>query len=122
MKNTYSIQIFWSDEDGHYLAQVQELPGCVSDGKTYQEALDNLQVILEEWIETATAEGMPIPPPLTLERLQNEKMKAQQEFQQIVQTAIADAMEKQKTELRAVPATGWGFDPSTELAISSKSR
>ena len=120
--NNYSIQLIWSDEDGCYLAQVPELPGCVSDGRTRQEALDNLQVILEEWIETATADGMPIPTPLTLERLQGENLKAQEEFQKIVQTAISHAIEKQKNELRMTQPAGWRFAPNIELALSGKTR
>jgi predicted RNase H-like HicB family nuclease len=122
MKSNYSVQFIWSDEDGCYLAQVPELPGCVSDGQTYQQALENLQVILEEWIETARAEGMPIPTPLTLQRLQSENLKAQEEFQKTVQDAVAHAIEKQRHELRIAQSTAWRFDPNTELAFSAKTR
>lgn len=123
MNNNYSIQLIWSDEDGCYLAQIQELPGCMSDGRTRQEALQNLEVILQEWIETATEEGMPVPAPLTLARLKNENMKAQEEFQKMVHVAITDALEKQKNESRMAQQTGWvRFDPNLELAFSGKSR
>ncbi|WP_242729079.1 type II toxin-antitoxin system HicB family antitoxin [Microcoleus vaginatus] len=40
-----------------------ELPGCAADGETYQEALQNLEIIMQEWIETANALGRPIPQP-----------------------------------------------------------
>lgn len=47
----------------NHLAQVPELAGCKSDGKTYQEALANVQVIIAEWIETANSIGRAIPTP-----------------------------------------------------------
>jgi len=54
MEKKYEIIIFWSSEDNAYIAEVPELPGCMADGKTYQEALANAEQIIEEWIETAT--------------------------------------------------------------------
>ena len=51
--NKYEIIIFWSDEDKSYIADVPELPGCMADGKTYQEAISNAEIIINEWIETA---------------------------------------------------------------------
>jgi predicted RNase H-like HicB family nuclease len=39
------------------------LPGCAADGATYQEALANFEIIIQEWIETATELGRPIPEP-----------------------------------------------------------
>jgi predicted RNase H-like HicB family nuclease len=63
MSSKYEIIMFWSDEDGAYLAEVPELPGCMADGNTYQEALSNAERIIQEWIETATELGRPIPQP-----------------------------------------------------------
>ena len=59
----YEVIIYWSDEDKAYIAEVPELPGCASDGSTYQEALLNVEVIIQEWIETAKKLGRPIPKP-----------------------------------------------------------
>jgi len=59
----YEVIIYWSDEDKAYIAEVPELPGCVSDGSTYQEALSHVEVIIQEWIETAKESGRPIPKP-----------------------------------------------------------
>ncbi len=59
----YEVIIYWSDEDEAFIAEVPELPGCASDGRTYEEALANVQVIIEEWIETARELGRPIPEP-----------------------------------------------------------
>ena len=63
MENKYEIIIFWSDEDKSFIAEVPELPGCMADGKTYQEALSNAEIIISEWVETAKELGRPIPQP-----------------------------------------------------------
>jgi predicted RNase H-like HicB family nuclease len=59
----YEIIIYWSDEDNAYIAEVPELDGCMADGKTYAEALQNAEVIISEWIETAQSLGRKIPVP-----------------------------------------------------------
>jgi len=59
----YEIIIYWSDEDKSFIAEVPELPGCMTDGLTYQEALANVQIIIKEWIETAKELNRPIPVP-----------------------------------------------------------
>jgi predicted RNase H-like HicB family nuclease len=59
----YEVIIYWSDEDQAFIAEVPELPGCAADGATYQEALGNVGVVTQEWIETAKELGRPIPEP-----------------------------------------------------------
>jgi len=59
----YEIIMYWSEEDQAFIAEVPELPGCAADGGIYQEALANVQVIIQEWIETAKELGRPIPQP-----------------------------------------------------------
>ncbi|HJX45937.1 MAG TPA: type II toxin-antitoxin system HicB family antitoxin [Patescibacteria group bacterium] len=59
----YEVIICWSEEDTAFIAEVPELPGCMADGATYEEALRNVQVIIDEWIETAKRLGREIPPP-----------------------------------------------------------
>ena len=63
MAAKYEIIIYWSEEDKAYLAEVPELPGCMADGESYQEALRNAEVIIQEWIETACELGRHIPEP-----------------------------------------------------------
>jgi len=63
MTSKYEIIIYWSEEDGAFLAEVPELPGCMADGQTYQEALTHAERIIQEWIETAKDLGRPIPEP-----------------------------------------------------------
>ncbi len=59
----YEVIIYWSDADQAFIAEVPELPGCAADGATYQEALSNAEVIIQEWIETAKELGRPVPEP-----------------------------------------------------------
>jgi predicted RNase H-like HicB family nuclease len=59
----YEIIIFWSETDSAFVAEVPELPGCAADGKTHREALANVEVIIQEWLETAKELGRPIPAP-----------------------------------------------------------
>ena len=59
----YELIIYWSEEDQRYLVEVPELPGCMADGETYEEALRNARVIIDEWIETAKNLEREIPQP-----------------------------------------------------------
>jgi len=64
MKNyKYEVIIYWSDDDGAYIAEVPELPGCLADGESYEEALQNIGIIIDEWIETARDLERPVPEP-----------------------------------------------------------
>ena len=63
MDPKYEIIIFWSAEDGAFLAEVPELPGCMADGSSYQEALANARQIIQEWIDTAEELGRSVPQP-----------------------------------------------------------
>lgn len=63
INHKYEIIIYWSTDDDAYLAEVPELAGCMADGATYQEAVSNVQVVIDEWIETAKQLGRQIPPP-----------------------------------------------------------
>lgn len=55
--------IYWSEEDQAFIAEVPELPGCAADGQTYQEAIANAEIAIQEWLETASELGRPIPQP-----------------------------------------------------------
>ena len=59
----YEIIVYWSDKDSFYIAEVPELPGCLSDGGSYQEAVTNAEKVITEWIETAMELGRDIPKP-----------------------------------------------------------
>ena len=59
----YTRIIYWSDDDRKFIAEVPELPGCMADGDTPEEALRNSAVVVSEWIETAEFIGREIPAP-----------------------------------------------------------
>jgi predicted RNase H-like HicB family nuclease len=60
-KFRYEVIIYWSEEDQAFIAEVPELPGCAADGATYQEAVANAEVVIQEWIETALQLGRSVP-------------------------------------------------------------
>jgi predicted RNase H-like HicB family nuclease len=55
------------DEDGVYVAEVPALPGCISQGQTREEAVDNVREAIAAYLESLEAHGDPIPPPITEE-------------------------------------------------------
>jgi predicted RNase H-like HicB family nuclease len=59
----YEVIIYWSEQDQSFIAEVPELPGCAADGSSYQEALQAVEVVVKQWIETATELGREIPQP-----------------------------------------------------------
>jgi predicted RNase H-like HicB family nuclease len=63
MSIKYEMILYWSNEDNAFIVEVPELPGCMADGQTYQEAVANAETVVQEWIETAKELGRPIPEP-----------------------------------------------------------
>jgi predicted RNase H-like HicB family nuclease len=63
MQIKYELIIYWSEVDQAFIVEVPELPGCAADGETYQAAVQNAEIVIQEWIETAQALGRPIPEP-----------------------------------------------------------
>jgi predicted RNase H-like HicB family nuclease len=61
--NKYAIEIFFSEEDEGYIAVVPELPGCSAFGETSKEALEEVEIAMDLWLETAKKEGRNIPKP-----------------------------------------------------------
>ena len=59
----YEVILYWSDEDEAFIAELPELPGCIADGTTRQEALANAEIAISEWLETARELGRPVPEP-----------------------------------------------------------
>jgi predicted RNase H-like HicB family nuclease len=59
----YHINVFWSPEDDAWIADVPDLPGCSAFGDTPEEAVRELKIAQELWLEAAGAHGRDIPPP-----------------------------------------------------------
>ncbi|OGX91565.1 type II toxin-antitoxin system HicB family antitoxin [Hymenobacter coccineus] len=64
----YPVVLYWSAEDKAFIVEVPDLPGCMADGATQEEALANAAVIIQEWMDFALKLGREIPAPR--ERLQ----------------------------------------------------
>lgn len=72
----YQMLITWSEEDNAFLVTVPDLPGCMADGVTVVEAVENAKEIIAEWIEYAKDDGREIPVPTVMRnRLSLETMK-----------------------------------------------
>jgi len=63
MKIKYELIIYWSEGDQAFIVEVPELPGCAADGETYQEAVQNVEVVIQQWITTAQELGRSLPEP-----------------------------------------------------------
>ena len=61
--NKYLIKITWSDDDDAYIAEIPELPGCVSHGETITRAAANAEDAIRLWLDSAKKHGDPIPDP-----------------------------------------------------------
>lgn len=59
----YHINIFYSEEDGGYIADIPDLDSCSAFGGTPEEALKEVQIAKDAWIEAAHSQGKPIPTP-----------------------------------------------------------
>jgi predicted RNase H-like HicB family nuclease len=59
----YKLVVYWSEADQAYVVEAPELPGCMADGSSYAEAVENAQQVIADWIETARLHGRPVPEP-----------------------------------------------------------
>jgi predicted RNase H-like HicB family nuclease len=62
----YSMIIQWDEEDKIFVVNVPELPGCMTHGKTYEEAVQQGKEAIEGWVEVALSLGWPLPTPRVL--------------------------------------------------------
>lgn len=69
MASKYAIEIFYSEEDEGYIAVVPELPGCSAFGETEEEALKEIKIAIDLWLEAAEKESREIPKPFEKELL-----------------------------------------------------
>lgn len=59
----YERIIYWSDDDNAFIVEVPELPGCMADGITVEDAIKNSEVVIGEWIQTTLERGLEVPEP-----------------------------------------------------------
>lgn len=128
MNYEYSVNIAWSEEDGTYLATIRELPGCMSDGETREEALANVKQIAAEWIEVATEEGREIPKPWSVEDYvrsnQESRRTAKRAFKNELDRAVHGVIKKAErviAETAETDADVWTSDPK-EISLNVPQR
>jgi len=129
MKIEYPVQIIWSQQDGAYLAISAELPGCVADGPTPEEALANFRIVVDEWIETAKLENRQIPKPMTIDdfaRLQQQaqdglRKQIEDEVKKVVQQILTQLVQLQSTSPPWHIRTGMPFEIPEELVMTGGS-
>jgi predicted RNase H-like HicB family nuclease len=63
MENRFEIIMYWSKDDNAVIAEVPELPGCMADGVDYNDALNAVQIVIDQWIQAAREIGREIPSP-----------------------------------------------------------
>jgi len=63
MNSKYELIIYYSNDDQSFVAEIPELPGCMADGQSYQEAVSNAEQVIQEWLDTARQMRRPIPQP-----------------------------------------------------------
>ena len=61
--NRYAVVVFWSEEDGTWVADVPDLKSCSAFGSSREEALAEVQVAMDAWLSTAREKGLPVPEP-----------------------------------------------------------
>ena len=103
--------MIWSGVDGVYISQVRELPGCIADGATPEEALQNIRIVMQEWVDTAKEEGREIPPPVSLEMLEQKAEVAQrivaQQLENHVRKIVEQILEKTAEQQAAPNIPSW---------------
>jgi predicted RNase H-like HicB family nuclease len=94
MKHKYSVQLVWSEEDKAFIAQVPELPGCFADGPTQEEALKNVEVVIDEWIETANELKRPVPEPMDSGRFEAMAREFQEGLEKHIRREVETAVNR----------------------------
>jgi len=60
---TYLIEVFWSEEDGGFIAVAPDLPGCSAYGDTAAESIQEMEDAMQSWLDACRAMGRPLPKP-----------------------------------------------------------
>ncbi len=102
MNIEYSVHIVWSQEDGAYLAYVFELPGCIADGQTPEEALKNVREVARQWIEVAKEEKREVPQPMSREDFDRGHAAFQKAVQKHIQTEVQNAVQRVLSQIASM--------------------
>ena len=59
----YELIIYWSNQNASFIVEVPKLVGCKADKDSYEEAISNAKIVINEWVETAKSLGREVPQP-----------------------------------------------------------
>lgn len=74
MQRDYNVIYYYSPDDECFLASIPELPGCITDGETVEEAIKNVRDLQKDWIEIAEESGKKIPEPVAVDYPKGEPL------------------------------------------------
>lgn len=113
MNHKYSFHCVWSKEDGAFVACVPELPGCMADGATPEDALKMLDTVITEWIATAKERGQAVPKPLSKEGYEELAKKFREELAAHVKREVETAVQRVIKDISHFnPVLTGGRDPA----------
>lgn len=106
----YTVIITWSEEDKAFLACVPELPGCMADGNSREDAAKNIEAIIQEWIETANSLKRTVPKPW--DHAAHEKMakQFQEKLREHIQKEVSEAVQRVVSEMQQSMTAGFSRD------------
>jgi predicted RNase H-like HicB family nuclease len=94
MKHKYTVHIGWSEDDQAFIAQAWELPGCLADGTSQEQALKNLDVVIDEWIETAKELKRDVPKPLDVRQVEEISRAFKEQVQEYISREVQTAVQR----------------------------
>jgi len=89
-QDTYSLILYWSDDDEAFIASVPELPGCMAHGETRAQAIEQIEIAIENWLDTAREIGREIPTPP--KHMAEYKKELDQRTRQTLEAGLQNAM------------------------------
>ena len=95
----YPLEIFWSEEDEGFIAEVPDLPGCSAWGATEEKAAREAQKAIAAWLEAAQAAGMPIPAATVVEPVDRYSGKFVVRVPRTVHARLARKVKKEGVSL-----------------------
>lgn len=108
-QDTYSVIIFWSDDDAAFIATVPELPGCMAHGETRALAIEQIEIAIQNWLDTAREIGreIPSPPKDMAEYIKELDQKAEQTIKAGVENAMPSIVEALAKEMAKTGENVW---------------
>ena len=108
-QDTYSVMIFWSDDDAAFIATVPDLPGCMAHGETRALAIEQVEIAIQNWLDTAREIGREIanPPKVMADYIKELDQKAEQSIKAGIENAMPSIVEALANEMAKTGEDVW---------------